>query len=779
MKQISKEQKSNLARLLATENLNIEHKKVKTAYFVPKTRTLCLPIWEDMSNDLYDLLCGHEVGHALYTPQDEKLLKEKMKDIPHSYFNVIEDIRIDKNMKAKYPGLRKSYFNGYKELVERDFFGDIKEDANKMRFIDRLNIFTKSGNLENTIEFNDIEKEFIDESANLKTFDDVIKLAKKIFAYSKEENYNEEEDPLSMQNQNGNLNEEEDDQSEQTDSSTGDGDEEGNEQTEGGDGEEEKEQKSDNEADTTSSKDDKPETNEGSKTEEKAASGPEGGHNPDLKAGVVEGNKNEAKTDIAFEENKGALSQTDEKTRDNYYVSLPKMKKEAIVDYKVVLKKFNNYISSKYTKDSYSYKQEDIIGRNRRFKEFKRTQMKTVHYMVKEFEMKKAADNYSKTLTSVSGSLNMNKLHSYKYNDDIFKKLQIEPGAKNHGMIMFVDWSGSMSDNMEDTVNQTLNLVMFCKAVQIPFEVFAFSDINRVHFYDNKDETDLWMAGKRSVDLSPFHHNPGDLFVENVTLINFLSSRMKTREYNEGMQMLFGVGEHMSNRYYYNRRFSTVPEEEQIQTVSMPQCLRLGGTPLDPCIIAATTIVKEFISKNKIQKMNTIFLTDGCGHSLGNIIGDQTDTYGDSVYRSNLVIKDDETKIAQPYNSDGWGFNSCHKPMLDRFKRKTGSKAIGFYITSRNTVSWSDINTFMPKNSGYDGVEAVRKQMRKDKVGTIVGNGYDELFIIPKKNLKIVDEEADIKPDMTPSKMKQQFLKTLRTKKTSRVLLNKFVERVA
>ena len=113
MKQISKEQKSNLARLLATENLNIEHRKVKTAYFIPKTRTLCLPIWENMSNDLYDLLCGHEVGHALYTPQDENVLKEKMKDIPHSYFNVIEDIRIDMNMNKKYPGLRKYYFNGY------------------------------------------------------------------------------------------------------------------------------------------------------------------------------------------------------------------------------------------------------------------------------------------------------------------------------------------------------------------------------------------------------------------------------------------------------------------------------------------------------------------------------------------------------------------------------------------------------------------------------------------------------------------------------------------
>ena len=113
MNKISQEQKSNLAKLLATENINVIHQKVETAYFIPKTRTLCLPIWEDMSNDLYDLLVGHEVGHALYTPVEiDKVKKYK---IPHSYFNVVEDIRIDKKMKIKYPGLRKSYYNGYQE----------------------------------------------------------------------------------------------------------------------------------------------------------------------------------------------------------------------------------------------------------------------------------------------------------------------------------------------------------------------------------------------------------------------------------------------------------------------------------------------------------------------------------------------------------------------------------------------------------------------------------------------------------------------------------------
>ena len=168
---ISKEQKSNLAKLLATENIQVMHKKVKTAYFIPKTRVLCLPIWEDMSNHLYDMLVGHEVGHALYTPTDENEFKKHK--IPHSYFNVIEDIRIDKKMKQKYPGLRRSYFNGYNELIEKNFFGTKDIDVNGLRFIDRLNIYSKSGNKE-SIVFNDQELEFISRSDNLNTWQDVI-----------------------------------------------------------------------------------------------------------------------------------------------------------------------------------------------------------------------------------------------------------------------------------------------------------------------------------------------------------------------------------------------------------------------------------------------------------------------------------------------------------------------------------------------------------------------------------------------------------------------------
>ena len=67
---VRQEIKSQLAKLLATEDLIVEHKNVETAQFNVHTRVLLLPLWEKASNNVYDMLVGHEVGHALYTPDE-------------------------------------------------------------------------------------------------------------------------------------------------------------------------------------------------------------------------------------------------------------------------------------------------------------------------------------------------------------------------------------------------------------------------------------------------------------------------------------------------------------------------------------------------------------------------------------------------------------------------------------------------------------------------------------------------------------------------------------
>ena len=94
---IQQEIKSQLAKLLATEDLIVEHKQVETASFNVETRVLVLPLWEKASSEVYDMLVAHEVGHALFTPCEDWTDRY---DIPPSFVNIVEDARIEKLMKS-------------------------------------------------------------------------------------------------------------------------------------------------------------------------------------------------------------------------------------------------------------------------------------------------------------------------------------------------------------------------------------------------------------------------------------------------------------------------------------------------------------------------------------------------------------------------------------------------------------------------------------------------------------------------------------------------------
>ena len=152
---VSHEIKSQLAKLLATEDLIVEHKNVETAQFNVHTRVLILPQWDRASNSVYDMLVGHEVGHALFTPD-----VDPPKDIPHTFVNVCEDARIEKLMKRKYAGLAKTFYRGYNELYDQDFFEVDGQDINNFNLGHRANLYFKIGSLID-ISFSTPDKEII------------------------------------------------------------------------------------------------------------------------------------------------------------------------------------------------------------------------------------------------------------------------------------------------------------------------------------------------------------------------------------------------------------------------------------------------------------------------------------------------------------------------------------------------------------------------------------------------------------------------------------------
>ena len=193
---VSHEIKSQLAKLLATEDLVVEHRHVETAQFDVHNRVLTLPLWDRASSTVYDMLVGHEVGHALFTPDEDP-----PEGIPHQFINIVEDARIEKLMKRKYLGLAKTFYKGYSELSDQDFFELKGQDISGMNLADRANLFFKVGNYVDIPFHNDQENAIIKMIIDCETFEEVGDAANELYQYCKDQQEKEKEKLADMPQQ--------------------------------------------------------------------------------------------------------------------------------------------------------------------------------------------------------------------------------------------------------------------------------------------------------------------------------------------------------------------------------------------------------------------------------------------------------------------------------------------------------------------------------------------------------------------------------------------------
>ena len=193
--------KSTLAKLLATEDLIVEHKNVETAQFNVHSRVLTLPSWDKASEGIFDMLVCHEVGHALYTPDKDWTVDRVLSQ---SFINIVEDARIEKLMKRRYEGVSKTFFNAYNELSDIDFFDINNKEVNEMNLADRINLHYKIGNFVD-IDFIPEEQYFIDKIDVIETFDEALDVAEELYAYCKEKRAEEKQKLEEMQQMKSDL----------------------------------------------------------------------------------------------------------------------------------------------------------------------------------------------------------------------------------------------------------------------------------------------------------------------------------------------------------------------------------------------------------------------------------------------------------------------------------------------------------------------------------------------------------------------------------------------
>ena len=102
------------------------------------------------------------------------------------FVNVVEDARIEKLMKRKYMGLAKSFYKGYSELHDKDFFELDGQDINSLNLADRANLHFKLCSIL-PVSFSSTEKPIIDLIQNAETFTDTLSAAEALYNFCKQE----------------------------------------------------------------------------------------------------------------------------------------------------------------------------------------------------------------------------------------------------------------------------------------------------------------------------------------------------------------------------------------------------------------------------------------------------------------------------------------------------------------------------------------------------------------------------------------------------------------
>ncbi len=750
--------KSNLAKLLATENITIQHNNVKTASFDVKNRVLTLPIFKQKSGDVYDMLIAHECAHALWTPYEEwqNITDKELR----SYVNVIEDTRIDKLIQAKYPGVVRNYENGFDILEKQNFFGISGRDINKdFMIIDKINLRSKSLNRLPFI-FSSNDKDWLVKVDAVKSFDDVLTLAKEMLDWQKDQVEQMTKLPdfdNHIISKNYELSDDEDDFDDE-DSDDSQGDNSGADQND--DDADEKndfnnfgDEKADDEKD--SKQDGQSETDDATKEEDKKG---EATHHAKGAGGDDKPRLLKAITDDSFVQNQDKLLDNSNKGYRYGKIPAPNLKEgSALTSYKTWLKDMNDYRVKQKQYHNVS-KYDSYLDSS--YKKFMNENKKTVMYLVKEFEMKKSAQAYKRASQDKTGIIDTLKLPSYKYSDDIFKKLTIIPDGKNHGMMMLLDWSGSMADCLYDTVKQLINLVEFCKKVNIPFEVYFFTSERK---YD------------REYDASPtsWSQNSGEFAFEDFNLVNCVSHRMNKKTIDLAMKTLFHMGMYFDNRYTRRTTWQEQSDDYYAQSESwgIPSEYYLGNTPLNESLVYINTLLPMFKKKYDIEKMTFITLTDGAGNYVKSDIhgGERHDYEKTTVYQIN------NKKFAQDGN--------ITTNLLNHIKKQHDVNVIGFYIVKK--IRRWDIERYIGEYKDWNDKEKkislFRKELTKNKAAACTSEGYNKFFVIDgkKMNVENFDMSKETLKKGTASELKKIFGKSMANRLVSRVILNKFIQEVA
>lgn len=700
-----------LAKLLAKENIDITYGNYETAFFNVEKRQLGMPIRADQDKDIESLFCLHEIGHALHTPAEGWHYSVVEMDIPRDILNIVEDARIEKLVIREYPGSITSFKRGYSKLVEKQFFGEISEEiVANFNLLDRLNIKCKLRDLIK-VEFSAEELTFYQRALTLETWEDVLMLSQDLVDFI---DNNTIDAPIPPQP--SMIDEQEEGNEEYSDKHLDELLEDYLDQMLGEDPDMEKMEDLRKEIDSRDWRD------EPARDEQEVSSEEQ------------ENTEFVSQTDRTFKEREREMnreSHTDEDGREIINTSgIRKLAALSLVNKYEDLRRLRP--SAEDLKNIPMYKYNTDLHEDA-FYDYMKKVGKNVSYAVKEFELRKNAFQQTRALTRDSGSLDVNKVHSYKYNDNIFAQFTQLGEFKNHGIVMLLDWSGSMCGVIDSVLDQLIHLVVFCKKINVPFEVYSFTSGDPIN--------PLSDTSFSKIDFNSLQFN------------ELVSSSMSKRTFEEACYSMFLFRDRARQVFYSQHDY-------------------MGSTPLKEALLVSDHIIGNFKARTGVDKVNFVCLTDGDANTF-NIDG----LWG--INSVNIMQDGKILKFSQNhYRSSGQ--NDVAK-ILDYISDKHNTNNIGFFVAgSKRDAHYRVGQAHFPSDYGqlFDYIEENKSDFNKElrKNNCIELNdvlGYNSYFVTVDRQLSI-DDDVEFQVDSSEKRdVMRSFKQHQSSRKANKVLMGK------
>ena len=264
------------------------------------------------------------------------------------------------------------------------------------------------------------------------------------------------------------------------------------------------------------------------------------------------------------------------------------------------------------------------------------TSMVIAQRMAADYIRKKKAFEASKTQYRKTGSLDMSRLASYLTSDDIFTSKSIMKEGKSHGLVITLDWSGSMRNCVLKMAIQSLITCKFAKAAGIEFQLSIFTD----------NDSSYSPGARNSLNT-----------LRQTLLLDSTNSYSDMNEVFYHMCAYHHIGDTRSFSHEYGNM--------------LRDTFRMSGTPLAQSQMMSYIEAMRMRSVHGLQNVSIMYITDGDGSNLRAETGE-----------ANHIVCPFTKRRYEYQKSKGGNYFMNPTPVINRMIRDAGFKTFNIYVYS-------------------------------------------------------------------------------------------------